>query len=67
MATDLLTYSETADRIHVSVSTARRLGRAGRLDEVRVSPGAVRVRLASVERLLQHGYDGQPGGEASAQ
>lgn len=39
----LLKYPEVAFRLHVSESTARRLGRAGVLEEVRVSPGVVRA------------------------
>jgi excisionase family DNA binding protein len=66
MATALLTYPEAAERIHVSVSTARRLGRAGRLDEIRVSRGAVRVREDSVERLIQFGYDTGPSQAATS-
>ena len=57
MATSLMKYSEVAARIHASESTARRLGRAGRLEEVRISPGAVRVRVESVQQLLDRGYD----------
>lgn len=60
----LLSYPEVAERIHASESTARRLGRSGVLDEVRVSAGVVRVREDSVDRLLQHGYDVQAGDAA---
>ena len=54
--TALLTHREVAARLHVSLSTARRLGAAGQLEQVRVSPGAVRVREDSVQRLIINGY-----------
>jgi hypothetical protein len=52
----LLTYRETATRIHTSESTARRLGAAGALEQIRISRRVLRVREASVDRLLAHGY-----------
>jgi predicted site-specific integrase-resolvase len=52
----LLKYREAAERIHASESTARRLGRCGRLDERRISEGCVRVTEESVERLIESGY-----------
>jgi hypothetical protein len=52
----LLTRRQVADRIHASEATVRRLGRAGQLDEVRISPGVVRVRASSVDRLIERGY-----------
>jgi excisionase family DNA binding protein len=48
----LIRYAEAAERLCVSDPTARRLGAAGHLQQVRVSPGAVRVTLDSVERWL---------------
>jgi len=59
MTTSLLTHREAAERLRVSLSTARRLGTAGQLDRVRISPGAVRIREESVRRLLEHGYPAQ--------
>jgi excisionase family DNA binding protein len=61
----LLSYPEAALRLHVSVSTARRLGRRGVLDEVRVSDGVVRVREESVDELARRGLDRPEGGEAA--
>jgi excisionase family DNA binding protein len=54
-AKDLISRSEAAERLHVSERTARRLGDAGELDEVRVSWKVVRVTRASVEHLRSHG------------
>ena len=60
----LLKYREVAGVLHVSESTARRLGRSGQLDEVRVSCGAVRVRADSVDRLIERGYTAPEPAEA---
>ena len=51
----LLTRAEVADQLHVSERTVRRLGSAGRLDEIRVSDRAVRVTKESVKRHLAEG------------
>jgi excisionase family DNA binding protein len=51
----LLTRAEAAERLHVSVQTVRRLAESGHLDEVQVSARAVRVRTASVDRLVRKG------------
>jgi len=48
----LLDRAEVAARLHVSEMTVRRLGRAGHLDEIRVSDRAVRITEDSVERHL---------------
>jgi excisionase family DNA binding protein len=48
----LLDRAETAERLHVSKMTVRRLGAAGRLDEIRVGERAVRITEQSVERHL---------------
>jgi predicted site-specific integrase-resolvase len=48
----LLDRAEVAERLHVSEKTVRRLGAAGRLDEIRVSDRAVRVTEVSLERHL---------------
>jgi len=61
----LLKRREVADRIHASEATVRRLGRAGQLDEVRISPGVVRVRASSVDRLIEHGYTAREPQEAA--
>lgn len=51
----LIKYPDAAARLCVGESTARRLGAAGHLQQVRPSPGAVRVTLDSVERyLIEH-------------
>jgi excisionase family DNA binding protein len=52
---ELLTRAEAAGRLHVSVQTVRRLGESGHLDEVQISARAVRVRAASVDRLIAVG------------
>jgi excisionase family DNA binding protein len=64
-ATVLLSYPEAAERLHVSVSTARRLGRRGVLAEVRVSDGVVRVREESVDELARRGYVPGEGNDAA--
>ena len=51
----LLTRAEAAERLHVSVQTVRRLAESGHLAEVQVSARAVRVRAASVDRLVREG------------
>jgi predicted site-specific integrase-resolvase len=48
----LIKYPDAAARLCVGESTARRLGAAGHLQQVRVSPGAVRVTLESLERYV---------------
>ena len=52
---ELLTRAEAAGRLHVSVQTIRRLAESGHLAEVQVSARAVRVRAASVDRLIREG------------
>jgi excisionase family DNA binding protein len=53
---DLLpTRAEAAERLNVSVQTVRRLAESGHLAEVQVSARAVRVRAASVDRLIREG------------
>lgn len=51
----LLTRAEAAERLRISVQTVRRLAESGHLDEVQVSARAVRVRTASVDRLVRKG------------
>ena len=51
----LLTRAEAAERLRVSVQTVRRLAESGHLAEVQVSARAVRVRAASVDRLVREG------------
>jgi excisionase family DNA binding protein len=48
----LLDRSETAERLHVSKMTVRRLGAAGRIEEIRVGERAVRITEQSVERYI---------------
>lgn len=48
----LLDRTQTAARLNVSKMTVRRLGAAGLLEEIRVSPRAIRITEASVERHL---------------
>jgi excisionase family DNA binding protein len=52
---DPLTRAEAAERLHLSVQTIRPLADAGHLTEVRVGLRAVRVRAASVDRLICQG------------
>lgn len=63
MTTLLLTPREVSEQLRVSLSTTRRLGAAGQLDLVRVSPGAVRIRADSVARLIEQGY---PSGQKAS-
>jgi excisionase family DNA binding protein len=51
----LLTRAEAAECMHISVQTVRRLAESGHLAEVQVSVRAVRVRAASVDRLVREG------------
>ena len=51
----LLTRAEAAERLRVSVQTVRRRADSGHLAEVQVSARAVRVRSASVGRLIREG------------
>jgi predicted site-specific integrase-resolvase len=39
--------------MHVSVSTVRRLGRAGLIAEVQVSKGAIRIDAESVDAFIR--------------
>jgi excisionase family DNA binding protein len=55
MSGRLLDRGEAADRLHVSEMTVRRLGRAGHLEEIRVSKRAVRITEASVEAHIAGG------------
>jgi excisionase family DNA binding protein len=49
----LLTRVEAAERLHVSLSTVRRLGAAGVIAEVRVSDRLVRIDPVSVEAHIR--------------
>jgi excisionase family DNA binding protein len=57
----LLKRSETADLMHVSVSTVRRIARAGLITEVRVSKGAVRIDAESVDAFIRARSSGGAG------
>lgn len=48
----LLTREEAAERLNVSVSTLRRLGRSGAVDEIRISARLIRIDPASVDSYL---------------
>jgi excisionase family DNA binding protein len=52
---ELLTRAQAAERLNVSIQSVRRWAEAGLLDEVQVGPRAVRVRAASVDRLMRDG------------
>jgi excisionase family DNA binding protein len=49
----LLHRREAARRLYVSLSTVKRWGAAGLLEERRVGPKLVRITEASVEALLR--------------
>lgn len=53
----LLHRREAAARLRVSVSTVKRWGAAGLLDERRVGPKLVRVTELSVESLIRKRKD----------
>jgi predicted site-specific integrase-resolvase len=53
----LLHRSEAAGRLRVSLSTVKRWGAAGLLDERRVGPKLVKVTEASVEALIRAGKE----------
>ena len=52
MISKLLDRGETADRLHVSVMTIRRLGAAGDLEEIRVGKRGIRITEQSVDEYL---------------
>ncbi len=52
MSDRLLDRAEAAAILRVSERTVRRLGRAGYLDEVRVSDRAIRITEASVDAWI---------------
>jgi excisionase family DNA binding protein len=52
----LLTYRETAEQLHASERTARRLAASGHLVKVRIAPNTVRIRAESVAQLIEQGY-----------
>jgi excisionase family DNA binding protein len=60
----LLDRAETAERLHVSRMTVRRLGAAGLLEEIRVGARAVRITEQSIERHLADGR-ARPGTRSS--
>jgi excisionase family DNA binding protein len=49
----LLSRREAARRLYVSLSTVKRWGKQGVLEERRVGPKLVRITEASVEALLR--------------
>jgi excisionase family DNA binding protein len=51
----LLRREEVADRLHVSVTTVRRLGRSGALAEVRIGRRMIRIKAGSVDKLIEDG------------
>lgn len=51
----LIRRCEVAERLHVSMSTVRRLGKSGDLVEVQIGKRAVRVEADSVDRLIRSG------------
>lgn len=48
----LLDRAETAERLHVSEMTVRRLGREGHLTEIRVGKRAIRITEESVNEHI---------------
>jgi len=55
----LLERGQAAERLHVSVRTVRRWGKAGRLEDVRLTSHTVLVTEASVDKLIRAGKDQQ--------
>lgn len=53
----LLSRREAARRLYVSMSTVKRWGAAGLLEERRVGPKLVRITEASVEAVLSRRKD----------
>lgn len=66
MTGPLLDRGETADRLHVSKMTVRRLGAAGDLEEIRVGKRAIRITEESVERYLAARRVTRPGADPRA-
>jgi excisionase family DNA binding protein len=66
MISKLLDRGETADRLHVSVMTVRRLGAAGDLEEIRVGKRGIRIPEESVERYLAARRVTRPGADPRA-
>jgi excisionase family DNA binding protein len=62
----LLERGEVAERLHVSEMTVRRLGRAGHLEEIRVSDRAIRITEDSVEAHIAERRVTRPGGSTEA-
>lgn len=55
MHSELLTASEVADRLGISVATVQRWQNAGHLVPVKVGRGYVRYRLSDIEALVAGG------------
>jgi len=53
----LLDRSEAAERLHVSLSTVKRYGASGLLDERRIGPKLVKITEQSVIALIDSGLD----------
>jgi excisionase family DNA binding protein len=54
---ELLDRDEAAERLHVSLRTVRRYGRAKLIEERRIGPRLVKVTAESVEALIRAGKD----------
>jgi excisionase family DNA binding protein len=61
----LLRRGEAAERLAVSERTVRRWAAAGRLDERKIGPRAVRITEESVDRLVRAGDRDHEGGAAA--
>lgn len=62
----LLTRGEAAERLHVSISTLRRMARAGAVDEIRVSARLIRIDPQSVDSYIASRRGATPAqGEAA--
>ena len=51
-SSQLLTRMEAAQRLNVSLSTLKRLGRAGAVDEIRVGERLIRIDPGSVDAYI---------------
>ena len=51
----LLTRKQAAERLNVSVSTLRRLGRSGDIAEIRIRQRSIRIDPSSVDAYLARG------------
>ena len=56
---EFYTVQETAELLRLNVNTVYKWIRAGKLERVKISPRAVRVKAESIARLLDSGEEQQ--------